>query len=118
MRKICVITGTRAEYGLLSRLMGIIKASPLTHLQVIATNMHLSTKYGNTYKEIEADGFVIDRKIPIIDENGENDNRSTVYEMSRALNGFADAYTELSPDLVVILGDRYEMLSAAAAALA
>lgn len=117
MRKICVITGTRAEYGLLSRLMGIIKASPLTHLQVIATNMHLSTKYGNTYKEIEADGFVIDRKIPIIDENGGNDNRSTVYEMSRALNGFADAYTELSPDLVVILGDRYEMLSAAAAAL-
>lgn len=117
MRKICVITGTRAEYGLLSRLMGIIKASPLTHLQVIATNMHLSTKYGNTYKEIEADGFVIDYRVPIIDENGKNDSRSTVYEMSRALSGFADAYTELLPDLIVILGDRYEMLSAAAAAL-
>lgn len=117
MRKICVITGTRAEYGLLSRLMGIIKASPLTHLQVIATNMHLSTKYGNTYKEIEADGFVIDRRIPIIDENEKNDSRSTVYEMSRALTGLADAYTDLSPDLIVILGDRYEMLSAAAAAL-
>lgn len=117
MRKICVVTGTRAEYGLLSRLMGMIKQSSLTQLQVIATNMHLSPKYGNTYKEIEAGGFTIDRKVPIIDENGENDSRTTVYEMSRALSGFADAYKELSPDLLLILGDRYEMLCAATAAL-
>ena len=117
MRKICVVTGARAEYGLLRRLMRLIKESSLSQLQVIATNMHLSPKFGNTYKEIEADGFTIDRKIPIIDENSKNDSASTVNEMSRALSGFADAYSELTPDLVVILGDRYEMLSAATAAL-
>ena len=117
MRKICVITGTRAEYGLLSRLMSLIKDSPLTHLQIIATNMHLSPKYGNTYQEIEKDGFAIDYKIPIIDENGSNDSYATVMEMSRALSGFADAYRELCPDMVVVLGDRYEILAAAEAAM-
>ena len=117
MRKICVVTGTRAEYGLLSRLMGMIKNSSLTQLQIIATNMHLSPKYGNTYQEIEKDGFVIDCKIPIIDENGANDSHSTVMEMSRALRGFADAYRELQPDMIVVLGDRYEILAAAEAAM-
>ena len=72
MRKICVVTGTRAEYGLLCRLMRLIQESPDTQLQVIATNMHLSPKYGNTYQEIEKDGFSIDCKIPIIDENAED----------------------------------------------
>ena len=117
MRKICVVTGTRAEYGLLSRLMRMIKESDKTQLQVVATNMHLSPKYGNTYKEIEADGFVIDKRVPIIDETAPNDSHSTVLEMSRALSGFADAYSELKPDLLVVLGDRYEILAAAAAAL-
>ncbi len=117
MRKICVITGTRAEYGLLSRLMTLIKDSPSTHLQIIATNMHLSPKYGNTYQEIEKDGFAIDYKIPIIDENGSNDSYSTVMEMSRALSGFADAYRVLEPDMIVVLGDRYEILAAAEAAM-
>ena len=68
MRKICVVTGTRAEYGLLSRLMRMIKDSDQTQLQIIATNMHLSPKYGNTYQEIEKDGFNIDKKIPILEE--------------------------------------------------
>lgn len=117
MRKICVVTGTRAEYGLLSRLMGMIKSSPLTRLQVVATNMHLCQRYGNTYKDIEADGFFIDYKVPIIDESKENDSHETVLEMSRALSGFADAYMNLKPDLLLILGDRYEMLMAASAAL-
>ena len=117
MRKICVITGTRAEYGLLSRLMRMIKDSDMTQLQVVATNMHLSPKYGNTYKEIEADGFTIDKRVPIIDEQATNDGHSTVLEMSRALSGFADAYRDLNPDMVVVLGDRYEILAAAAAAL-
>lgn len=116
-RKICVVTGTRAEYGLLSRLMRMIKESDKAQLQVVATNMHLSPKYGNTYKEIEADGFVIDKRVPIIDETAPNDSHSTVLEMSRALSGFADAYSELKPDLLVVLGDRYEILAAAAAAL-
>lgn len=117
MRKICVVTGTRAEYGLLSRLMRMIKDSQGSQLQLIVTNMHLSSKYGNTYKEIENDGFTIDRKVPIIDENSNNDSLSTVMEMSRGLKGYAEAYQDLKPDLLLILGDRYEMLAAATAAL-
>ena len=116
MRKICVVTGTRAEYGLLSRLMKMIQDSPLTDLQIIATNMHLSPKYGETYKEIESDGFVIDKKVPMIVDGPDNSN-TTLKCMSMALSGFADAYDELKPDLVVVLGDRYEILAAAIAAL-
>ena len=117
MRKICVVTGTRAEYGLLSRLMRLIQESPDTQLQLIATNMHLSPKYGNTYQEIEKDGFTIDRKIPIIDEKAEDNAVTTVKSMAVALSGFADAYHELTPDLVLVVGDRYEILAAAEAAL-
>jgi UDP-N-acetylglucosamine 2-epimerase (non-hydrolysing)/GDP/UDP-N,N'-diacetylbacillosamine 2-epimerase (hydrolysing) len=117
MRKICIVTGTRAEYGLLSRLMKLINDSSETQLQIIATNMHLSPKYGNTYQEIENDGFTIDCKVPIIDENGKDDANATLKSMSKALAGFADAYDALKPDLVVVLGDRYEILAAATAAL-
>lgn len=112
-----MVTGTRAEYGLLSRLMRMIKDSPETQLQIIATNMHLSPKYGNTYQEIERDGFTIDLKIPIIDENDKDDAVTTVKSMAKALAGFADAYNELKPDLLVVLGDRYEILAAAEAAM-
>ena len=117
MRKICVVTGTRAEYGLLCRLMRLIQESSDTQLQVIATNMHLSPKYGNTYQEIEKDGFTIDCKIPIIDENAEDNAVTTVKSMATALSGFAEAYNTLKPDMVVVLGDRYEILAAATAAL-
>ena len=117
MRKICVVTGTRAEFGLLSRLMRMIKDSHETSLQVIATNMHLSPKYGNTYQEIEKQGFTIDCKVPIINEDEGDDAIATVKSMARALSGFSDAYNELKPDMVVVLGDRYEILSAAIAAL-
>lgn len=116
MRKICVVTGTRAEYGLLSRLMRLIDESADTQLQIIATNMHLSPMFGNTYQEIERDGFTIDKKIPIIEE-GKDTAKDTVISMSRALAGFAEAYDELKPDLLVVLGDRYEILAAATAAM-
>ena len=116
MRKICVVTGTRAEYGLLSRLMRILKDSDNTQLQIIATNMHLSPKYGNTYLEIERDGFTIDKKIPILEE-GKDDANATIHSMAKALTGFANAYVELKPDMVVVLGDRYEILAASTAAL-
>ena len=116
MRKLCVVTGTRAEYGLLSRLMRMIQNSDQTQLQIIATNMHLSPKYGNTYQEIEKDGFTIDKKIPILEEGKDNAN-ATLKSMAKALAGFADAYDELKPDIVVVLGDRYEILAAATAAL-
>lgn len=116
MRKICVVTGTRAEYGLLSRLIRMINESEKTQLQLIATNMHLSPTYGETYKEIEADGFKIDRKLPIIEE-GKNDAVATLNSMAKAVAGFADAFNELKPDIVALLGDRYEILAAAEAAL-
>ena len=117
MRKICVVTGTRAEYGLMSRLIRLINDSTETDLQLIATNMHLSPRFGNTYREIEADGISIDKKIPIIDEGAQDNAVETLNSMSRALQGFAEAYAELKPDLVVVLGDRYEILAAATAAL-
>ena len=117
MRKICVVTGTRAEYGLMSRLIRLINDSDKTQLQLIATNMHLSPRFGNTYQEIEVDGIKIDRKVPIIDDNAPDTAVETLYSMSRALSGFAEAYAELKPDLIVVLGDRYEILAAATAAL-
>lgn len=117
MRKICVVTGTRAEYGLLSRLMRMIKESRGTQLQVIATNMHLSPKYGYTYLEIEKDDFTINYKIPIIDDNSKDDSVSTLKSMAKALVGFSDAYNELNPDMIIVLGDRYEILAATEAAL-
>ena len=117
MRKICFITGTRAEYGLLCRLMKMVQNDADTQLQIIATNMHLSPKFGNTYQEIEKDGFNIDCKIPIIDDNDKDDAVTTVKSMAKALAGFADAYSELKPDLAMVLGDRYEILAAAEAAL-
>ena len=117
MRKICIVTGTRAEYGLLRRLMRIIQDDPDTQLQVIATNMHLSAKYGNTFQEIEKDGFTINWRIPIIDDDDTDDSVTTIKSMAKALNGFADAFNMLKPDIVVVLGDRYEILAAAEAAL-
>ena len=116
MRKICVITGTRAEYGLLSGVMRLIDQSPLTHLQVIATNMHLSAQYGNTYQEIENDGFHINERVPILVESETGEN-ATVNAMARAMKGLEEAFDRLHPDLILILGDRYEMLAAASTAL-
>ncbi len=117
MRKICVVTGTRAEYGLLRRLIRMIDDSPRTRLQLVVTNMHLSEKFGSTYHDIENDGFVIDRKIPILEDGMGDGAKATLKSMSTALSGFADAYDELKPDLVVVLGDRYEIFSAVTAAL-
>lgn len=112
MRKICVITGTRAEYGLFSGLMRLIQQSQETELQVIATNMHLSARYGETYREIENDGFSIDYKVPILD-----DSCKQLDAMSKALVGIGNALDKLNPDLVVLLGDRYEIMAAATACM-
>lgn len=113
-RKICVITGTRAEYGIMSRLMKSLKDDPKVILQVIATNMHLSPEFGMTVSEIENDGFRIDKKIEMLLSS--DTHVGTVKSMGLGMIGFADAYDELKPDLIVILGDRYEMLAAASAA--
>lgn len=116
-RRICVVTGSRAEYGLLNRLIRMIADSPLTELKLVATNMHLSPLFGETYKEIEADGFTIDKKVPILEDTAPDNSEATLKAMSKAISGMSDAFSELKPDLVLILGDRYEILSAAIAAM-
>lgn len=115
MKKICVITGTRAEYGLLSKLMKRINDCPDMQLQIIATNMHLSPEFGLTYREIEADGFHIDKKVEMLLSS--DTRNATTKSLGLGIIGFADAFEDLAPDMVVILGDRYEMLGAASAAL-
>ena len=115
MRKICVITGSRAEYGLLSGLMTEIKNDPTLLLQVIATNMHLSPEFGLTYKEIENDGFTINKKVEMLLSS--DTANGTSKSVGLATIGFADAFEDLKPDLLVVLGDRYEILAAVTAAL-
>lgn len=114
-RKICVITGTRAEYGLLRWVMQGIKDDPELILQVVATGMHLSPEFGLTYRQIEQDGFQIDRKVEMLTSS--DTPVGIAKSMGLGLIGFADALSELKPDLIVVLGDRYEILAAVSAAL-
>jgi GDP/UDP-N,N'-diacetylbacillosamine 2-epimerase (hydrolysing) len=114
-RKICVITGTRAEYGLMRWVMQGIKDDPELTLQVIATGMHLSPEFGLTFREIEKDGFKIDRKIEMLTSS--DTPVGIAKSMGMGLIGFADALNELKPDLIVVLGDRFEIFAAVAAAL-
>lgn len=115
MRKICFVTGTRAEYGLLSRLMRLVKEDKDLRLQVIATNMHLMPEYGETYKEIEKDGFTIDKKVYM--HKPSDDAHGIISSMAEEMQGMNDALSELKPDILVLLGDRYEILVAAQVAL-
>lgn len=117
MRKICVVTGSRAEYGILRGLMKAIQNDPDLRLQVIATNQHLSKLQGETYQEIERDGFTIDYKVYMADDNAPDKANTTAKSISRGIAGFADAFDTLLPDLLLILGDRYEMLAVASTAL-
>lgn len=114
-RKICVATGTRADYGLLSILMSEIVKDKSLELSVIASCMHLSPEFGMTYREIEADGFRIDEKIEMLLSS---DTPSGITKSAAlGLIGYADALQRIKPDILVILGDRFEALSAAEAAL-
>lgn len=117
MRKICIVTGTRAEWGLLSGLASRLRTEPSVQLQILATNMHLSPKYGRTIEEIRRDGFDVDWEVQMIDDNVLSTPAEAVRAMGREMTGFAAALTSLKPDMLVILGDRYEMLVAASAAL-
>jgi len=114
-RKICVVTGTRAEYGLLYWLMKEINANLELELQIIATGMHLSSEFGNTYQQIESDGFVIDKKVDI------KLSSDSVVGISKSMGlgmiGFANAFNDLKPDLCIVLGDRFEIFSAVSAAM-
>lgn len=114
MTKIAIITGTRAEYGLLKPLISAVKEDPDFELQIFVTGMHLSEVYGHTYKAIEADGFTITSKI----DSELNVDSAVGISKSTAitLTGFAEAFKRLTPDLVIVLGDRSEIFAAATAA--
>lgn len=114
-RKICIVTGTRAEYGSLRWVMQGIRESSDLDLQVIATGMHLSPEFGLTWREIEADGFVINRKIEMLTSS--DTPVGIAKAMGLGLIGFSDALAELKPDLMIVLGDRFEIFSAVAAAM-
>ena len=114
-RKVCVVTGSRADYGLLRWVIQEIKDSAALQLQLVATGMHLSPEFGLTYREIEADGFAIDRKVEMLLSS--DSARGVAKSLGLGVIGFADALAELKPDLLLLLGDRFEVLSAACAAL-
>jgi len=114
-RKICVVTGSRAEYGLLRWVMQGIKDDPELTLQVIATGMHLSESFGLTYKEIENDGFNIDFEVNSL--SAVDSPIGIAESMSAGLSGCAKAFSVLHPDIILVLGDRFEIFSAVAAAL-
>jgi GDP/UDP-N,N'-diacetylbacillosamine 2-epimerase (hydrolysing) len=115
MKSVCVVTGTRAEYGLLRLLLKEISLSKNINLQLLVTGSHLSENHGFTHREIEADGFPIDWKVNMLDDG--NDAVALTKAMGKALAGFADAYAALKPDILVLVGDRYEILMAAVAAM-
>jgi len=111
MKKVCVFTGTRAEFGLLLPLLEKLKLSSEFELQLVALAMHLSPEFGLTYKEIEEQGFTINKKIETILSS---DTASSISKsIGLAQIGIADALTDLNPDIAIILGDRTEMLAAA-----
>ena len=115
MKKVCVITGTRAEYGLLYWTLKALEKEPKIDLQICVTGMHLSPEFGLTYQQIEADGFTIDYKV----ETLLSSDTGTAISKSIGLGtiGFADAFQQLQPDIILLLGDRYEILAAATAAM-
>lgn len=116
MKKVCVITGTRAEYGLLYWTLKALEKEPEIDLQICVTGMHLSPEFGLTYQQIEADGFTIDYKV----ETLLSSDTGTAIAKSIGLGtiGFADAFQQLQPDIVLVVGDRFEILAATTAALA
>jgi len=115
MRKICVITTNRAEYGLLYWLMQGIKSDPFFELQVVVTGAHLSPEFGSTIDRIREDGFKVDRSFDL--ELFGDKVLDITHSLALALDGFGASFQTLKPDLIVILGDRFEILGAATAAL-
>lgn len=115
MRTICVVTGTRAEFGLLQWLMQEIREDPALTLQVLATGMHLSPEFGLTYRSIEDSGFSVDKKVEILLSSDSAVGISK--SMGLGMISLSEALAELQPDLVVLLGDRFETFAAASAAM-
>jgi len=114
-RKIAVFTGTRAEYGLLYWLMKDIQSDSELRLQLLVSGMHLSPEFGETYHQIEKDGFVINEKVEMLLSS--NSAVGTAKSIGAGVLGFADALNRMAPDAIVILGDRFEALAAAQTAM-
>lgn len=114
MRTICVVTGSRAEYGILSGLIGQLAQDDEVRLQLVATGMHLMPEFGLTYRAIEADGFRIDRKVEMMVAG--DSPMGMAKSVGLGLLAFTDTFDALQPDVVVVLGDRFEMLAVAQAA--
>ena len=114
-RKICVVTGTRAEYGLLQPIMKAIKDDQVLELQLVVTGMHLSPEFGLTYKTIEEDDFEISEKIEILLSS--DTSIGVAKAIGLATISFSETLNRLKPDFIMILGDRFELLAAAQAAL-
>lgn len=113
-KRICFVTATRAEYGQIAPVMRSLKGKENVTLQILVTGTHLVESYGYTYKEIEKDGFNIDERVEI---QLNTDTRVGICKtMGLAMIGISEALNRLSPDMIVILGDRYEMLSVASVA--
>ncbi|MGY3795204.1 UDP-N-acetylglucosamine 2-epimerase [uncultured Aquimarina sp.] len=114
-KKVCVITGTRAEFGLMYWLLKFLEEDTEVQLQLIATGMHLSPEFGLTYQQIEKSGFMIDKKIEILLSSDTPVGVSK--SMGLAQISFSEAYQELNPDVIIVLGDRFEIFSAVSAAM-
>ena len=114
-RKICVVTSSRADYGLLKSVISCLDSDPKFNLQLIATGMHLLPKFGNTYKEIETDGFKIDYKIKMLLNS--DTAEAIIKSMGKGSINFADVLVKIKPDLIIVLGDRFEILTVASSAL-
>ena len=112
--KICIATGSRSEYGLLKNLIYEIKKIKHFKLKLIATGAHVSKKYNNTFSEIKNDGIKIDKKINL--NINKDDARSIIKSINVGLSSFVNVYKNFKPDLVIVLGDRYEIFAAAIAA--
>lgn len=114
-RKICVVTSTRAEYGLLFWLLKELQSDPAVDLQLIATGTHLSEKFGMTVQGIEADGFTVNARVPM--STDDDSPLGITKALASVTSGVGEALDRLQPDIVVLLGDRFEILGAAQAAL-
>ena len=115
LQKICIFTGTRAEYGLLQQLMAEISKHPLLSLQLLVSGTHLSPEFGMTFREIEQAGFHINEKVEMLMSS--DSSIGVCKSMGLGMIGFSEALDRLHPDILVVLGDRYEAFSVAAAAM-
>lgn len=114
-RKICVVTGTRAEYGLFYWILKELQASNIVDLQIVVTGMHLSPEFGLTYRQIEQDGFVITDQVDMLLSS--DSPTAIAKSVGLGVIGMADCFRRLQPDVLLLLGDRYETFAAAQAAM-